>query len=142
MIRPSLRLPALLAVGGCLALLTACTPWPRSGYGGEAEAYYRYPSTPPRDYAGTGFSRLSCQSTRIETLRLVGAETLRPGLLRDANEAWARAARAMNGGLYREAYQDLDKVDDILQELASQLGGLATERARQREEWQTKGCPL
>lgn len=97
-----------------LCVLAACSPWPRPGQGGMAEA-------------GAGRQvvveeiRLTCARERIYALTRQGGEKAFPAMLHMANLQWIRAARAQAGGMDIAAAEDLEHLRAILDELQGRL---------------------
>ena len=65
--------------------------------------------------------RLACTRKRLDAAAGLGAADFLPASLHIAKTQWARAARAVSGGMMHDASVDLDRLDRMLESMTGLL---------------------
>lgn len=65
-----------------------------------------------------GSDRIACAADRLESFRRGGAKERVPAALRLAEEQWVRAIRSDRAGFEREAGEDLERLEAMLDRIA------------------------
>ncbi len=70
-----------------------------------------------------GSDHIACAADRLESFRRGGAKEQVPAALRLAEEQWIHAIRSDRAGFEREAGEDLERLEVMLDGIASALDG-------------------